>query len=350
MLSNNDRSARELAFRTAAANNDTNTMITLSKSVDVNGIGTGEGSSKKTAAHRAAEALRLLFNLGADFSLQDSKNKTPLELVPNNKKEALLCFKLIDNAKQALEARKQFFPATTFNQNWSEAEKLKHSKTHEALLNAIQYGPLTAKLHTSYKREAKLNTDYLIEDAERFMDEYDVCVKYLQSFEGVKTLLEKCYQQEKLYCACGDAAFCSFSALVHRDRVPYSVDVLNIISRIGEGGHACVILGRDTAKSLAESASLKTTLVLDPAKELIFFYQFVEQVQSETVLKVLQNFDLMPGVTNQQPAFPKVMKFPDTKRMYQEMIEKIKCEGAKLLCDRRDLMKAADTSSTVRFK
>ncbi len=101
----------ELEFRQAAYENKTKTMLALSDrgvNIDSKGIVSGQTAAHRAAAKGNAEALRLLFNLGANFDLQDSDGKTPQEHAQSP--ETTMIFALIRSGKGAIAARKIFYP------------------------------------------------------------------------------------------------------------------------------------------------------------------------------------------------------------------------------------------------
>ncbi len=107
---------------------------------------------------RHADALRLLFNLGADFSLVDKNNKTPRELVAENDGACKMVFTLIEDAAKALHARKLFYPVTIEELDKNDERYIKHHERHDELSKEVQCGPLSLKFFASYKQELLIIT------------------------------------------------------------------------------------------------------------------------------------------------------------------------------------------------
>lgn len=335
---------KELAFRKAAAKNQTRDMIRLCKGININAVAIGESSSRKTAAHRAAEfgqvnALRLLYNLGADFQLTDRDGKKPCELVRSDDKETTLFFTLITDAEKALLARKQFFPLTVDEMKFNEEETRQHHQSHDALAISMLRGPLASALHAQYKIEAKTINGHREKDAEQFIQEYAVCSAFLVIQESAMIAFENALLTEKVYGACGEATKVSFASLVYRDEVHYPVDEMNIISRVAIAGHACLALNRDRRFAIDDLRGLEEALILDPLNSRIFFYQFVESYGENTVFKHLANFTVHDGIHNKTPQFPKILSLPESEVMYHASLKKIKDRCGKLLIDRSELLK-----------
>lgn len=323
----------QLSFRKAAAANNTKEIIRLSKlGIDLNACGP---DSKQTAVHQAAkaghlEALQLLFNLGVNFDLQDKNNQTAQELAtqPNIK----LLFDLIETGRQALAARKIFFPKTINECTKQELETRNKCRTNTE--NEMEKISSNNEIHESYKKEAK-QLSPTIEEIERFWTQYNLCIQQNIHITSKKIILKNSIAFNDHACSCGEAAAASFVFLSQYLEAGFPVCEMNIIDKNNPlAGHACVIMNYNADIDPSKNQGWKNALIIDPFKEYIFFYNFIEQYPKDTCVKICDAFNLIPGATNILYKFPTNLAFPKTKELYDKEISKVKNETKALFLQR----------------
>lgn len=199
-----------LAFREAANKGNTAEMIQLKNrwgQLDINASG---AKSLQTAAHRAASqgqvaALRLLYNLGANFGLTDKAGHKAKHYA--NTVETREFFTYIKIAKEALAERRDFFSHIIHSENCSRSESnalfsLRTSSRKQAPIEGLA-------LDTALINIFKVETTGLEVDAnvkKGILDNFNAAKSHLYALSGMRTFLEQANQSGSEIAACGEVA------------------------------------------------------------------------------------------------------------------------------------------------
>lgn len=316
----------ELKLREAASKNDTATLISLKGKVDINSAGP---TSKQTAAHRAAagghiNTLQLLFNLGADFSLVDKNGNTPRDLAKTE--EAKKLFMLIEEGYAAIAARKSIFLQT--DEECDPEISVLHQKYWDDINEKIQGdSEYKSVIIESYGKEArnKVLTEKEIKQFDIFSEKFALNLRRLENMVAKEVILKAAKETHHKICSCGQAAAASFVWLAYFKNVGFSVEELNLMSKvIPNAGHVVLILNRDQTKLLTDYSGWQESLIIDPYRNTIFFFNFVSHYSQDTCLKMAQFFDLLIGASNVMPPFPTQVILPNTMRLYTETVETVR--------------------------
>ncbi len=314
-----------LAFRQAAANNDTATMIKLYPSVNINASG---ATSKQTAAHRASAAgnsaaLRLLFNLGADLTLGDKDEKRAEELAVG---EAKKIFSLIKAGTEAVAFRKRIFPK--IDEEASEGELNVFTDARKNFVPLSYESPELKKFWESITKSQKsempncygLPLDKVEAIEKKAADATDSSLYRLSVLKCVNYFVRK----KCSVCRCGEATEASLAYLFQAN-IPFPVEELHLFWKGDKlRNHAIIILNRIQDKEISDTSSWNEALFVDPYKKRLFFFDFLAHYKENTVIKDLTDYTLTLGSRNVLAAYPDI--FPKTAALYQRQMDALNKE------------------------
>lgn len=303
-------------FREAANVGNTTQMIQLRKQhqIDINGFG---AKSLQSAAHRAAAnghvaALRLLYNLGADFSLTDTNGKTAK--MHAKTQEAHDFFALIEIAQQALAGQNDVFQISA------------HLKS------------LSSEQMTTFLAWRKIyETDTEKQRREKYSELYNTADTKVssQTWEGLKGTCDRAHENLFYWIninnilknvkfngqnlgACNEFSSANFVNLTKNMNVPFLVEQVALMHTFLPG-HAFTLVNRNNSQDVTNLTSWNTALVVDTWMKQAFFFQFANQVPCDKTLQFASSYTINKGLDNVEIAYPQ--EFPNTGALYQRLLQ-----------------------------
>lgn len=318
------RNPDNLAFRQAANDGNTNEMIRLKDQKTELNINSSGIKSLQTAAHRAAAqgqvaALRLLYNLGANLDLTDSKGKKAQDYAKTA--EIRDFFATVEIAKQAQAERCDFFNNILLNETTREVEAIRALRQSLYAQTEAVGQSLMRELGTKYKAELKEKTNNVVISFEQ-EKEINAAIEQLYCWSRITSLLEHSTQTNREMVSCGEVAKACFVNLAQRKRIA-NVECVTVSTMFQSNlGHTFNVLGRDQSQKLSNLDSWKSAFIIDSQNEKSFFYEFVNEYTRNTSINNLSLFDFtLEGASIDVPISE---FFPNTKAWYEEKLATLK--------------------------
>lgn len=309
--------SNEQAFRQAAFEGKTDEMIRLSKQgININSAGAKTG---QTAMHRAAakghvQALQLLCNLEADFSITDKDGKTAEQVASDRAKPF---FELIRLGKETIQAAKTFYPTT----GDSETSDFRSWRTHIQTKRTKYANEISDKLVITFRAEferlrpsfPKKKHDEINRQIELFDQGRNQLFRLLEDKITLTESIERNYQAG----TCGEATTASCAYLLSK-KVDLSFEGMNVTKK--DVGHAFVVVNRDTSKSPDDLSSWKGAFIIDSFFNRLYFYDFIQQSPHNTALKGLDLYQKIIGSVNKTVELPASFPFTDAAKAYRALM------------------------------
>lgn len=313
------RDGHNLPFRQAAHEGNTALMIELRKKwpeIDVNDVG---ATSQQSAAHRAAisdqaASLRLLYNLGADFSLKDAKGKTAKVYAKTH--ETIDFFALIDIAQQALADRNAIYNEAIVSNDLSPEQRAQFEKQRATLEEQSVASRLVVRKPIVDQFNTELGSTPV---TQTLLERVNAPLMHLFRWSDYIFYMQNRPQDGS--GGCNEFALSCFVNLTQIKEVPFHVEEMGISNPFGQI-HDFVLVNRDPSFAAANLSSWTSALVIDTWKNAAFFYQFANEVAYDTVIKKIQFFNITPVCSTIDVPFLK--EFPLTAKVYEQQLAQVK--------------------------